>query len=248
MGNHGLAVVTGGGKGIGAAVCQRLAADGYRILLTYHSSSQAAEKVVERICNNGGDAFAARVDCSDPAEVYVLADHPWIRDAAAGPVEVLVINHGRYDRMATDELTTEHLQRTMDTNFTGAFHVWKALAPHLTGDARIVVVGSQLGIRGSPHGGDYSASKAALHAWARSLAQAVGPKGQRVNILAPGYIDTAILEGDSSERRALREGEVPLRRIGTSEDMAGVVSFLVSDDSAYVNGAIIHANGGLYLP
>ena len=76
MGNHGLAVVTGGGKGIGAAVCQRLAADGYRILLTYHSSSQAAEKVVERICNNGGDAFAARVDCSDPAEVYVLADHP----------------------------------------------------------------------------------------------------------------------------------------------------------------------------
>ncbi len=248
MGNQGIAVVTGGGKGIGAAICQRLAADGYRILLTYHNSSQAAEKVVERICNDGGDAFAVRVDCSDPAEVYVLADHPWIRTVTGGPVEVLVINHGRYDRMATDELTTEHLQRTMDTNFTGAFHVWKALAPHLTGNARIVVVGSQLGIRGSPHGGDYSASKAALHTWARSLAQAVGPKGQRVNILAPGYIDTAILEGDSSERRALREGEVPLRRIGTPQDMAGVVSFLVSDDSAYVNGAIIHANGGLYLP
>jgi len=248
MGNQGIAVVTGGGKGIGAEICQRLAADGYRILLTYHNSSQAAEKVVERICNDGGDAFAVRVDCSDPAEVYVLADHPWIRTATGGPVEVLVINHGRYDRMATDELTTEHLQRTMDTNFTGAFHVRKALAPHLTGNARIVVVGSQLGIRGSPHGGDYSASKAALHTWARSLAQAVGPKGQRVNILAPGYIDTAILEGDSSERRALREGEVPLRRIGTPEDMAGVVSFLVSDDSAYVNGAIIHANGGLYLP
>jgi NAD(P)-dependent dehydrogenase (short-subunit alcohol dehydrogenase family) len=87
-----------------------------------------------------------------------------------------------------------------------------------------------------------------LHVWARSLALAVGPKGQRVNILAPGYVDTAILEDDSSERRALREGEVPLRRIGTPEDMAGVVSFLVSDDSAYVNGAIIHANGGLYLP
>ena len=248
MGNQGIAVVTGGGKGIGAAVCRRLAADGYRILLTYHTSSQSAEQVVAKICEDGGDAFAVRVDCSDPSEVYVLADHPWIRTTIGGPVEVLVINHGRYDRMATDELTTEQLQRTMDTNFTGAFHVWKALAPHLTSDARIVVVGSQLGIRGSPHGGDYSASKAALHAWARSLAQAVGPKGQRVNILAPGYIDTAILEGDSDERRALRESEVPLRRIGTSEDMAGVVSFLVSEDSAYVNGAIIHANGGLYLP
>ena len=248
MGNQGIAVVTGGGKGIGAAVCRRLAADGYRILLTYHTSSQSAEQVVAKICKDGGDAFAVRVDCSDPSEVYVLADHPWIRTTIGGPVEVLVINHGRYDRMATDELTTEQLKRTMDTNFTGAFHVWKALAPHLTSDARIVVVGSQLGIRGSPHGGDYSASKAALHAWARSLAQAVGPKGQRVNILAPGYIDTAILEGDSDERRALRESEVPLRRIGTSEDMAGVVSFLVSEDSAYVNGAIIHANGGLYLP
>ena len=248
MGNQGIAVVTGGGKGIGAAVCRRLAADGYRVLLTYHTSSQSAEQVVAKICKDGGDAFAVRVDCSDPSEVYVLADHPWIRTTIGGPVEVLVINHGRYDRMATDELTTEQLQRTMDTNFTGAFHVWKALAPHLTSDARIVVVGRQLGIRGSPHGGDYSASKAALHAWARSLAQAVGPKGQRVNILAPGYIDTAILEGDSDERRALRESEVPLRRIGTSEDMAGVVSFLVSEDSAYVNGAIIHANGGLYLP
>mgnify|MGYP002526520997 CR=1 FL=1 len=82
----------------------------------------------------------------------------------------------------------------------------------------------------------------------QTCALPICPKGQRVNILAPGYIDTAILEGDSDERRALRESEVPLRRIGTSEDMAGVVSFLVSEDSAYVNGAIIHANGGLYLP
>ena len=176
MGNQGIAVVTGGGKGIGAAICQRLAADGYRILLTYHNSSQAAEKVVERICNDGGDAFAVRVDCSDPAEVYVLADHPWIRTVTGGPVEVLVINHGRYDRMATDELTTEHLQRTMDTNFTGAFHVWKALAPHLTGNARIVVVGSQLGIRGSPHGGDYSASKAAFTHGQEALHKRLDPR------------------------------------------------------------------------
>ncbi|MDP7001821.1 MAG: SDR family NAD(P)-dependent oxidoreductase [Candidatus Poseidoniaceae archaeon] len=248
MGMRGLAVVTGGGKGIGAAASQRLAADGYRVLLTYHSSSQAAEVVVEKIRSAGGDAFAVRVDCSDVSEVYLLSDHPWIKDDTAGSVEVLVLNHGRYDRMATDELTPEHLKRTMDTNFTGAYHVWNALSSHLSSTARIVVVGSQLGVRGSPHGGDYSASKAALHAWARSLAQAVGPKGQRVNILAPGFVDTAILAGDSVERRAAREAEVPLQRVGTPEDMAGVISFLVSEDSSYVNGAIIHANGGLFLP
>ena len=244
MGERGLAVVTGGGKGIGAAVSERLAADGYRILLTYNSSSQAAEEVVDGIRRSGIDAVAVRVDCSDSAEVYVLSDHPWVKDG----VDVLILNHGRYDRMATDELTPEQLRQTMETNFTGSYHVWNALSQYMASDARMVVVGSQLGIRGSPHGGDYSASKAALHAWARSLAQAVGPKGQRVNILAPGYIDTAILAGDSDERRTQRENEVPLRRIGTPTDMAGIVSFLVGDDSAYVNGAIIHANGGLFLP
>ena len=112
----------------------------------------------------------------------------------------------------------------------------------------MVVVGSQLGTRGSPHGADYSASKAALAVWARSLAQQVGPEGKRVNILAPGYVDTAILAGDSQSKREQRENEVPLKRVGTPEDMASTIAFLVSDDSAYITGSIIHVNGGLYLP
>ena len=112
----------------------------------------------------------------------------------------------------------------------------------------MVVVGSQLGIRGSPHGADYSASKAALAVWARSLAQQLGPEGKRVNILAPGYVDTAILAGDSTEKRQQREQEVPLKRVGSPEDMAGTIAFLISEDSSYITGSIIHVNGGLYLP
>ena len=112
----------------------------------------------------------------------------------------------------------------------------------------MVVVGSQLGTKGSPHGADYSASKAALSTWARSLAQAVGPEGKRVNILAPGFVDTAILAGDSNEKRAEREEQVPLKRVGTPEDMAGTISFLVGEDSKYITGSILHVNGGLYLP
>ena len=177
-------------------------------------------------------------------EVALLADHPWF----ASGLNVLVLNHGRYDRMAADELNHERLRQTMSTNFEGAFMVWRSVQEFLSNDARIVVIGSQLGVRGSPHGADYSASKAALHAWARSLAQAVGPKGQRVNIIAPGYVDTDILAGDSAEKRKQREAEVPLQRIGQPEDIAGVVSFLYSTDSAYVNGAVIHVNGGLFLP
>lgn len=244
MGRLRLAVVTGGSRGIGASICERLAIDGYRILLTYNRDSQAAERVVEQIRNNGGDAFAVRVDCTDVSEVYVLADHPWVENG----VSALILNHGRYDRIAADMLEQSELELTMKTNFEGAFHVWKALSTHLYQDARMVVIGSQLGIKGSPHGADYSASKAALHAWARSLSQAVGPKGQRVNIIAPGYVDTDILSGDSEEKRKSREEEVPLRRIGTPKDIAGVVSFLVGEDSAYLNGSILHVNGGLFLP
>ena len=142
----------------------------------------------------------------------------------------------------------DDLETTMKTNFEGAVAVWKAVQPHLSDDARMVVVGSQLAIRGSPHGADYSASKAALSEWARSLAQSVGPEGKRVNILAPGYVDTDLLSGDSPEKRLQREGEVPLQRVGTAEDMASTVSFLVGPDSSYITGAILHVNGGLYLP
>ena len=112
----------------------------------------------------------------------------------------------------------------------------------------MVVIGSQLGVRGSPHGADYSASKAALHAWARSLAQSVGPEGKRVNILAPGYVDTDLLAGDSAEKRAQRTREVPLQRVGSPSDVASTVAFLVGPDSSYITGAILHVNGGLYLP
>jgi len=239
-----VALVTGGGQGIGAATCKRLSKDGYDILLTYNNSSKPAEMVVAEIRENGGDALAVKVDCSDDGEVGLLGIHPWM----AKSIDVLVLNHGAYNRISANEMTLEDLRKTMSINFEGAVGVWKAVQQHLTADARIVVVGSQLGTKGSPHGADYSASKAALAIWARSLAQDVGPEGKRVNILAPGYVDTAILAGDSKEKRMFRENEVPLKRVGSPADMASTISFLIGPDSSYITGAIIHVNGGLYLP
>lgn len=239
-----MAVVTGGGRGIGAAISTRMAQEGHRVLLTYNSDSRSAEAVVEAIRGSGGDAFAAKVDCGLPAEIRVLAEHPWCE---AG-IDVLVLNHGYYERIQAGELDDERLRSTMEVNFFGAFGVWESLRDNLTKDARIVVIGSQLGVRGSAHGAHYAASKAALSTWARSLALDAGPSGQRVNVIAPGYIQTAILAGDSAEKTSQREAEVPLRRLGQPEDVAGVVSFLCSSDSAYVTGAVIHVNGGLFLP
>jgi len=239
-----VALVTGGGRGIGAAIADRLAADGYDVLLTYNRSSKPAEMVVDAIRERGDDALAVKVDCADSGEVGLLGQHPWMERG----VDVLVLNHGVYNRVQGSEMTLDDLTATMKTNFEGAVAVWKAVQPHLTKEARMVVVGSQLSTRGSPHGADYAASKAALSTWARSLAQSVGPEGKRVNILAPGYVDTDILAGDSAEKRAQRENEVPLQRVGSPEDMASTVSFLVGPDSSYITGAILHVNGGLYLP
>ena len=238
------ALVTGGGRGIGAAISKQLAKDGYRILLTYCNSSKPAEMVVDEIRDSGVDAVAANCDVTDAREVALLATHPWVIEG----IDALVINHGRYDRIDAKNLDIDHLRRTMTTNFEGAFLTWNAVKSNLTENARICVIGSQLGTRGSPHGADYSASKAALSTWARSLAQSLAPEGKRVNVVAPGFVDTDILGGDSPEKRASREQEVPLKRIGTPEDIAGVVSFLVGDKSSYITGAVIHVNGGLYLP
>ena len=239
-----VALVTGGGQGIGAATCKRLSKDGYDILLTYNNSSKPAEMLVAEIRESGGDALAVKGDCSDDGEVGLLGIHPWM----AKSIDVSVLNHGAYNRISASEMTLEVLRKTMSINFEGAVSVWKAVQQHLTAEARIVVVGSQLGTKGSPHGADYSASKAALAIWARSLAQEVGPEGKRVNVLAPGYVDTAILAGDSDEKRLFRENEVPLKRVGSPEDMASTISFLTGSDSSYITGAIIHVNGGLYLP
>ena len=238
------ALVTGGSRGIGAAACKRLAADGYRILVTYCNSAKKAEMVVDEIRNLGQDAVAVNCDVTDSREVALLATHPWV----AEKIDVLVLNHGRYDRVQVTDLQLNQLRTTMKTNFEGAFLVWKAVQPTLAKDARICVIGSQLGTRGSSHGADYSASKAALEVWARSLALAVGSQGQRVNVIAPGFVDTDILAGDSKEKRHNREQEVPLKRIGTPEDIASTVSFLCGEDSSYITGAVIHVNGGLYLP
>jgi len=239
-----LAVITGGGRGIGAAISKRLAEDGYDIILTYNNSSKPAEMVVEEIRNSGIDAVALKVDCSDVGEVGLLGIHAWMTRG----VDALVLNHGEYRRIAAEDMELEDLDRTMRVNFEGSVRVWKTLQKHLKEDAKMVVVSSQLGIKGSPHGADYSASKAALSAWARSLSQTVGNSGKRVNIIAPGFVDTDILAGDSAQKRAERIELVPQKRIGTPEDIAGVASFLCGKDSKYVNGAIIHVNGGLYLP
>tara|TARA_B100000902_G_scaffold361803_1_gene379563 strand:- start:4515 stop:5240 length:726 start_codon:yes stop_codon:yes gene_type:complete len=240
----GLAVITGGGRGIGAAISRRLAKDGHQILLTYNMDSQSAESVIADLRNDNVDCVATKVDCGNRDEVFILADHPWMKNG----VDILVLNHGMYQRSSAKDLTLDELELTMDVNFRGAVAVYTALSPHLTNTAKIIAIGSQLGIKGSPHGAHYAASKGALHAWARSLASNVAKSGQRVNVIAPGAINTDIISSDTKEKRRQRDIEIPMGRVGEPREIASVVSFLTSDDSSYITGAILHVNGGLFLP
>ena len=234
---------TGGGRGIGAAISDRLAADGYDVLLTYNQSSKPAEMIVDEIRERGDDALAVKVNCADMGEVGLLGQHPWMDRG----IDVLVLNHGVYNRVQGHAMTLDDLTATMKTNFEGAVAVWKAVQPHLTEHARMVVVGSQLGTRGSPHGADYAASKAALSTWARSLAQSVGPEGKRATFSLRGTW-TRIFWRATARKSASSENRKCPFSAGSPEDMAATVSFLVGPDSAYITGAILHVNGGLYLP
>ena len=129
----GLAVITGGGRGIGAAISRRLAKDGHRILLTYNTDSQSAESVISDLRNENVDCVATKVDCGNTDEVFILADHPWIK----GGVDILVLNHGMYQRSSAKDLTLEELNTTMDVNFRGAVAVYTALSSHLNHSAKI---------------------------------------------------------------------------------------------------------------
>lgn len=232
--------ITGGSRGIGAAAVRGCAREGAVVGFTYDKSGDQAKALADGI---GSDCEMYRADTSDPEAVNDALSRFF--DFRRKGIDGIVINAGIYQRSTFRDLDFDSWRRTMEVNLDGAFHTIRK-GIELMDSGSIVIISSQLAFKGSAYGSDYSASKAGLLGLSKSLARELAPD-IRVNAIAPGYVDTDILAGDTPEKRRSRIDEVPLGRIGYPEDISDSVVFLLSDMSSYITGASLDVNGGLFI-
>lgn len=238
------ALITGSTSGIGAAIARTLAADGMRVIVTGRNSERGLA-VVDEIQRQGGTAqFLASDLTAPPAELRTFAEA--VTAAAGGPVDVLIHNAAVCYPVDTPSITDSELDQTLAINIRAPHVLTAALAPAMAnrGTGSIVVIGSWMAGVGHAFVGLYSASKAAEEQLARSWAAEFGPRGVRVNTVAPGATRTPINDDAGAVLDRMTAG-IPAGRPGTPQDIAGAVAWLVSDKAAYVHGAVLAVDGGI---
>ena len=237
------AIVTGAGRDIGAACAMRLARAGANVVLNYHKSADGAETAVRLIRDAGGKAIARAGDMTDPDAVKALVD---AAVAEFGSVDIVINNTGGIlARKTIPEMTLEHWNAVMAVNVTSTLLLVQAALPHLGEGGAIVNLASQAGRDGAGPGAiAYGAAKGAVMTMTRGMAKELGPK-IRVNALCPGMIDTDFHNiFTKPEVRKAVAGNTPLKREGTSEDVANLACYLASDEAAFITGTCVDINGG----
>ncbi|SFY49514.1 SDR family oxidoreductase [Streptomyces sp. F-1] len=238
------ALVTGGSRGIGAATSRELAARGYRVAVNYVSNRDAAERVVEQIRGNGGEAFAVRADVHDPREAAELLE----RSLADGRLDVLVCNAGaRFVPTPLPDLSWEDFQEKVTNELASVYTLTqRALAVMgAQGGGRIVYVSSAVA-DGPPTVGmaAHGTAKAALNTFARFVAYEAGPLGVNVNVVAPGFVRTEASAGQPLEFQRRLAEHTPLGRVAEPEDVARAIAALAGADAGFVTGAVVTVDGG----
>jgi len=236
-----VAVVTGSSRGIGRAIAERFAADGYDVAVNYHTSEAAAREVAAAVRERGRDTVVVGADVSDPDAAARL-----IETAAdgLGGVDHLVNNAGVDQHLYTEELPPEEFDRVMDVNTNSAFAVTKAALAHLrasTDDPSVTNVSSILAHTGAPIEPHYASSKGALLSLTRSHAEDFAPE-VRVNAVAPGHVETDMTADRSPEEKAAELEAIPVGRYGQPADIAEAVAYL--RDAGFVTGETLNVNGG----
>jgi 3-oxoacyl-[acyl-carrier protein] reductase len=235
------ALVTGGSGGIGAAICRKLAAAGYDVLVHANSNIERAESVAAEIRAAGQQAHAVAFNVTDAAATKAALD----KELEAGPIQVLVNNAGIHDDAVFAGMSADKWASVIDVSLNGFFNVTQPLTlPMLrTRWGRIINISSVAAIAGNKGQVNYSAAKGALNAATKSLALEVASRGVTVNAVAPGFIETAMIDGllDAETVRKL----IPMQRVGKPDEVADLVAFLASDAAAYISGQVISINGAM---
>ncbi|WP_280352814.1 3-oxoacyl-ACP reductase FabG1 [Nocardia abscessus] len=225
-------LVTGGNRGIGLAVAQRLLADGHKVAVTHRGSGVP------------DGLFGVKCDVTDSESV----DRAFAEvEAHQGAVEVLVANAGITDDTLLMRMTEEQFTKVLDVNLTGAFRCAKRANRAMLRArwGRMIFLGSVVGMSGQAGQINYASSKAGVIGLARSITRELGSRSITANVVAPGFIETDMTADLPEDMRDMAKKFIPLQRLGQPEDIAAVVSFLASEDSAYVSGAVIPVDGGM---
>lgn len=234
-----VAIVTGGSRGIGRAVVSRLAADGYKVVVGYAGNADEAEAAARE----AGDAIAVQADVADEAAVTALFD---AADQTFGGVDVVVHAAGRMTLSPIADLDLDELDALHRTNIRGTFVVAQQAVRRLREGGALITFSSSVIALAFPGYAAYAASKGAVEAMTLVLARELRGRDVTVNTVAPGPTATALfLEANDEETIAQRAKQPPLERLGTPEDIAGVVAFLAGPEGHWVNGQILRANGGI---
>ncbi|WP_142781884.1 SDR family oxidoreductase [Agrobacterium sp. T29] len=241
--NGKTALITGASRGIGALLAQRLAADGFRIVVNYAGNGAAAQQVAETIKGSGGDAIVSQADVASSTSVVEMFD---AAEAAFGGVDVIVNNAGIMKLAPVAQFSDEDLDRMIAINLKGTFNVCREAARRVRDGGRIINISSSVIGMHLPSYGPYIASKAAVEGLTQVLAQELRGRIITANSVAPGPTATELfLEGKSAELVERMSKMNPLERLGQPEDIARVVAFLAGPEGAWINGQTLRANGGM---
>lgn len=241
-----VALVTGASRGIGRAVAVELGRAGYAVCINYLNSEDAARQAAEALRAGGSDAIALRADVADGTAVAEMVRRT---EKELGPVTLLVNNAGVAGQAQFQDITDEMWDRYLAVNLGGARNTIRAVLPHMLSEKRgaIVNISSIWGLRGASCEVAYACTKAAIIALTRSLAMELAPSGIRVNCVAPGVIDTDMVQVLGQETLRDLAEQTPLGRLGRPEDIAHAVAFLASDKASFITGQVLGADGGFIV-
>jgi 3-oxoacyl-[acyl-carrier protein] reductase len=242
--NGQIALVTGASRGIGAAIADRLSADGARVIGTA-TTPEGAARISEKLAGRGGRG--AVLDVNHQESIDALIEDI---EANEGPIRILCNNAGITRDTLLLRMKQDDWDSVLQTNLASVFRLSKAVLRGMmkARAGRIISITSVVGLTGNPGQANYAAAKAGIIGFTKSLAREVGSRGITVNAIAPGFIDTDMTRTLGDAQRAALNSQIPLGRLGQPADIAAAVAFLCSADGAYITGETLHVNGGMYMP